>query len=460
MFIHGCSFLWVFAGGADGSLVDFLAHMGKAFGENATIGEECMNTLTEVNLSKSKFFTMIRSAIIVTNVVVGKCTDGVAKLVTKSDITGLKSPKNLTMILEVEAFLEMAWNSALSQIASGKKKADVYKVFGIAAIRATLMIFKKEKSGSEGKKYSLKDISDLFNQELTKGHAELGSASSPSSAKKQTTSQTPISLDEGKDSMFIAKLKLGLEPGSHYTLKDFDNRVWTLESISSTEAVFVFYPLLEPSKKTTVKMSAEELVEKVKGTKSKPPVLLCDDELSNLFPSPNSQEIVKCQCFLALMEVYNTEDVDVGDILVQKQPKMVVFAKKDMKAKSLKLIPCPEAPSSLSLKVPNLANVRFGKCKFQATCFWISAMKPIKLPKAEDPDQTIKGTFAPYWACATGAEDGNLEEKTLTFKTELGEIEVTILVNPAPILAHDPLTLKVTKKSDPRMPDAKRAKRA
>ena len=159
MFIHGCSFLWVFAGGADGSLVDFLAHMGKAFGENATIGEECMNTLTEVNLSKSKFFTMIRSAIIVTNVVVGKCTDGVAKLVTKSDITGLKSPKNLTMILEVEAFLEMAWNSALSQIASGKKKADVYKVFGIAAIRATLMIFKKEKSGSEGKKYSLKDSS-------------------------------------------------------------------------------------------------------------------------------------------------------------------------------------------------------------------------------------------------------------------------------------------------------------
>ena len=72
-------------------------------------------------------------------------------------------------------------------------------------------------------------------------------------------------------------------------------------------------------------MSAEELVEKVKGTKSKPPVLLCDDELSNLFPSPNSQEIVKCQCFLALMEVYNTEDVDVGDILVQKQPKMVVL---------------------------------------------------------------------------------------------------------------------------------------
>ena len=148
--------------------------MGKAFGENATIGEECMNTLTEVNLSKSKFFTMIRSAIIVTNVVVGKCTDGVAKLVTKSDITGLKSPKNLTMILEVEAFLEMAWNSALSQIASGKKKADVYKVFGIAAIRATLMIFKKEKSGSEGKKYSLKDISDLFNSRVDQGPCRIG----------------------------------------------------------------------------------------------------------------------------------------------------------------------------------------------------------------------------------------------------------------------------------------------
>ena len=154
------------AGGQDGHLVDFLAHIGKQYGENATIGSEMMCSLADVSLSRTNMYTMVRNAIIVTNVCIGKHIDGVAKLATKTDLVGLKSKNKETILKASEDFLTTAWDDATS---SQVEPAVKYKIFGVACMGVTLVLCKKEKQGKEGKTYTLQEIMDMFAKDLQAG---------------------------------------------------------------------------------------------------------------------------------------------------------------------------------------------------------------------------------------------------------------------------------------------------
>ena len=160
------SCLHLHAGGQDGPLVHFLAHIGKQYGENATLGSEMMRSLVDVSLSRTNLRTMIRNAVIVTNVCIGKCIDGVAKLVTKTDLVGLKSKNKETMVKESEEFLTQARNDVMiSQLTPAVK----YKIFGVTCMGVTLLLCKKEKQGKEGKTYTLQESKDMFAKDLQAG---------------------------------------------------------------------------------------------------------------------------------------------------------------------------------------------------------------------------------------------------------------------------------------------------
>ena len=420
-----------FAGGKDGPLVHFLAHMGKQFGENATIGSEMMCTLVDVNLAKTNLFVMLRTAVLFTNVCIGRCVDGIAKLVTKTDFASLKSTKMQKAIHEVEEFLRKAWEETL---ASRHDQADCFKIFRLACIRTTLMLFKKEKLGRENQVYSMDEIQNMFEKELEQGST---TTTSPQATTHKNVAPA-ISLGESQDSMFLARKQLGLQVGSFYTVKDIPNRVWTLESVNDQGATLVFFPLLEPSKRIAMTFQPHEIVNMVKPTKAKPSTLMGDTELASLFPSLEGEEYIKCQVFKALLEAYSADDVDESMILVQKTPKIAIFAKKDMKAKSLKLIPCPEKLANVVSKEPT---GKFGVCKFQEKSFYITPPKPLKFPKPEDDDQQLKGTFVPFWSCISENEEGTLEMKEVSFHTSHGEIKVKSLVNPTSIGKHQIMAL-------------------
>ena len=99
----------------------FLVHMGKQYGENATIGSELMCALVDVTLSKSYLFVMTRNAVLLTNMRIGKSIDGIARLVPKTDFYGLKAKKYEDTPKNCETFLEYAWNKATkSQIDRSK----------------------------------------------------------------------------------------------------------------------------------------------------------------------------------------------------------------------------------------------------------------------------------------------------------------------------------------------------
>ena len=77
-------------------------------------------------------------------------------------------------------------------------------------VRSLLHILKKEKSGGEGVTYgSLDEIMELFNQELESHQAHVV-ASSASSASGGSVPQA-LTMDQAKDPMFLASLKLKLE---------------------------------------------------------------------------------------------------------------------------------------------------------------------------------------------------------------------------------------------------------
>ena len=256
--------------------------------------------------------------------------------------------------------------------------------------------------------------------------------------------------------MFLAKKALGLEPGTLYTLKDFGNRVWQLQNVKPTCVTLVFILLLEPSKKMTVKYQARDTMSKMKAYKGKPAKLFEDAGVTSLFPNQES-EVLKCQVFQALLGVYNSEDLDVQDIYVQKCPRVAVYAKKNIKIKGAKLIPVPEKFSNLVMQEPEAT--KYGICKLQGTTY-ITPAKPLKFPKPEDTNQQVSGMFAPYWACTTKDGDGVLEEKVPSLKSSLGDIEIGILTNTQAIDGHQNLHIyQAPKDEKPDGPVQKKARK-
>lgn len=427
------------AGGKDGPLIHFIAHMGKEFGENATLGSELMSCLVDASLSKGSLFVMVRTAVFVTNICWGKITDGIAKLITKTDFMGLKAKKHETMLFECEEFLRMAWEKIQH---SSLDKPTTYKVFALAAMRTTLLMFKKEKQGREGKVYSLNEIQTLFNDGLKTGDTSQSSQAAHAASSTQKKHEV-VSLDDSHNAMFLAKKNLGLQIGSCYHVKDQGSRVWTLETLTDTEISVVHHPLLEPSKKLTMKFSAVDAMEHLKITKQKLPVLFGNAELTALFPTSDQEETTKCQIFMALHEIYMDQDLDVKDMCVQKTPKVTIFAQKDAKAKSLKLVPVPETTSNVVFKQPSVQ--KFGICKFKGKDVFILPPRQLKFPKAEDLDQNVKGMFAPFWYCHSSKDGGILEIKTEKYDSSQGQLHVQVLYNPEAVTAHQELLVKDAK---------------
>ena len=80
-------------GGAKGSVLFFIDRFAKSFGENKVLGQEFVESVAGLQLSKVNTCNFIRTALIVTALIAEKVVDGVAKLLTKSDVDRLSGKK-------------------------------------------------------------------------------------------------------------------------------------------------------------------------------------------------------------------------------------------------------------------------------------------------------------------------------------------------------------------------------
>ena len=145
-------------------MISFLNKFCKNLSITIAVGEEVFKAIAfwEVN-EPSNQFPLIRAGCLACQLTSPKVTDGVAKLITKSDLDKLKSPSLRPQLLKAEHLLNDAWQ--IIQDSQGHDD-DVIPAFGRMLIRTILHLCKKEKMGREPKGHrSLEDICKLFAEE-------------------------------------------------------------------------------------------------------------------------------------------------------------------------------------------------------------------------------------------------------------------------------------------------------
>ena len=96
-------------GGTNGPLINFMSWMVKSYGENSFSGSEFTTSLVDMAIDKPNLYTMVRAGLVITNLCHEKKVDGVARLIAKTDISGLKNSKGKLALQECELFLTRAW---------------------------------------------------------------------------------------------------------------------------------------------------------------------------------------------------------------------------------------------------------------------------------------------------------------------------------------------------------------
>lgn len=270
------------------------------------------------------------------------------------------------------------------------------------------------------------------------------SLSSSSTTDKQSqgeqTEVEAFDMSQANSSMFIATKILGLKVGNTYTIKDQpSSRVWLLQEMTDKGVALIHVPLLEPTKKLTMKFKDDEIVDNLKVTKTKLPSVMTLKTLDALIPS-NSEvynlEIHKAEVYLALTNAYNQWDLEAQDIILQTTPNHAAYANHEMKKGFVQLVPYPERLSNIVMKEPA---GKHGVVNYQGQTFYITGPKSYKI---DDDTGVVEGIWSPYWCCCKDDCEGSLQLKMKQYHTDNGTCEIQILTNAESISKHQQLMLK------------------
>ena len=222
---HILQFVKAYGGAGDGrgrDQIHFLDSVSKQFQCHATLGETFWNTIANaVFASKTTKHPRLRNALILTNLTSPRLEDGIAKLITKSDVTSLSSKGSLGKAQILETRLEQGSSIVEALLAQGKLVPDQeLGALGRFHVRLVLHALDKEKHGREQKKYAsvdaicsafLKELGELVGQEIKFAQwaedASDTTATSDSAKPSAAADVRPIALQDNSDPTFLAQEK-------------------------------------------------------------------------------------------------------------------------------------------------------------------------------------------------------------------------------------------------------------
>lgn len=162
-----------YSGGPGAPLLKFLSQFGQTFGCTLMLGQEFTETLAHMSFQEAtNLFPFTRTAIWATQLTASKSSDGFSKMVTKSDLQTLCSPKALDQAKAAESLLADCWQVVQSQLPPAtaenhKKTVHLYRCFGKLCFRTTLFQLKKQKLAPDELTFqTLPEILDRFTKEL------------------------------------------------------------------------------------------------------------------------------------------------------------------------------------------------------------------------------------------------------------------------------------------------------
>ena len=169
-----------------------------------------------------------------------RVVDGVAKLLTKTDLTAICRKSAFASLMAAEVSLQEAWDLMTLGEKNGVIDGVVKtRIFGKLSSRLALFLAKKQKEGLEGHVYkSIQEIVDAYKAELeidaSGMPSPIAAANAPGSS---ATCEAPVEMSSMSDPIFIAKEK-GFKEGKCFTSKDHPGMVFKLESFSESSVTF------------------------------------------------------------------------------------------------------------------------------------------------------------------------------------------------------------------------------
>ena len=257
-------------------------------------------------------------------------------------------------------------------------------------------MLKKEEHGHEGKVFeNLSAIMTMFENEIKEekvapSSAAMGSAGASSSGDGLQS----IMLEDAKNPMFLAEVKLDLKLGATLAHKDHPGKVFKIESKTNKSTTLFYEEPLLPANSMKITVDAPDILNVIKNTKGKAMQLMDPSVLETAFAnSVCAQELAKAEAYCCSMECYNLHDCDSSFISILGDRKS--HAACSVKKGDLCFIPITTGPSQLLSDPPKGEHTAYIEC---------NAQKP-----------TDGGIISPYFLVKHSAE-GKMQHFVLEMK--------------------------------------------
>ena len=241
----------------------------------------------------------------------------------------------------------------------------------------------------------------------------------PASSASGGSVPQALTMDQAKDPMFLASLKLKLEVDEVCTHKNHPGKLFKILKVDGN-GVQIKYQDPVTSYEEVIDVPQGEVLEMIKNAKGKIPQMMDPAKLEAAFPNVAChEELAKCQAYMVLMECYNQMDCDSTHIKVLGASRL--FAKQAFKKAELVFVPITSSASLLSFSKPK----NFEQCPTMVSSEGkILYILPPKVFK-EQEGKPSEGVIVPFFLTKYDEEHGNMKHET----KEFGEYKLACLVN-------------------------------
>ena len=219
-------------------LVKFLDAWGKTYGSNKKLGEVFFDAVVHAQFpSSNSRFPLVRVALLAANLVSPKIVEGIARLLTKSDVSMLCRKERAGAVMAAEEVLKEAWTNIKARIDDESlTERSAYGLFGKLASRTALFLCKKGKDGIDAKDFkTLKEIKSLFDADFSNAGV-FAAATSVETQGPEEAHEAQASLDDMTNPQYLAESK-GFKVGLMFIDKDA-KAVFKLDSFDARGAKF------------------------------------------------------------------------------------------------------------------------------------------------------------------------------------------------------------------------------
>ncbi|CAJ1445832.1 unnamed protein product [Effrenium voratum] len=326
-----------YTGGKDFPLLLWLDLFAKKFGHSLMVGEEMMQQLTWFNFKALSPLPFCRLALLATILTSSKHSDGISRLVTKSDLDKMKGSLQENAI-KMEDLLHEAWNKL--QMDTSLSTDTKTLLFGRLAVRLTLTLLGKQKHSREAPFESFTQILQVFAQELASG----GKTRAHDSASVATSQPQEVCEVQDLTQNDAAKNILHQHPhlvvGGKFVNKGHGDRVFILTNINESGGIFHWKPLIGPTEEVAAPTDTLKLW---RPTKRDLPTLCRFDEACHLVAFQHPIVIMehrRASATSLLMEAFMaSKKASLDSLGFVVNPGLSLIATKKMAKGSISLVP-------------------------------------------------------------------------------------------------------------------------